>query len=101
MIGGYNHFYVTQTLLSDFTFLWSHNFGNHLVGIDLPQVGAKKIIPCDLFNSHHPRARRFRALAVQMGGVMIKVGQFLSARLDVLPREVTDELMGLQDEVAT
>lgn len=34
-----------------------------------------------------------------MGGVMIKVGQFLSARLDVLPREITDELSGLQDEV--
>lgn len=44
-------------------------------------------------------AARFRALAVQMGGVMIKVGQFLSARLDVLPREITDELSGLQDEV--
>jgi predicted unusual protein kinase regulating ubiquinone biosynthesis (AarF/ABC1/UbiB family) len=34
-----------------------------------------------------------------MGGVMIKVGQFLSARLDVLPPEVTDELADLQDEV--
>ncbi|HEX7556336.1 MAG TPA: AarF/UbiB family protein, partial [Leptolinea sp.] len=30
---------------------------------------------------------------------MIKVGQFLSARLDVLPREITNELAGLQDEV--
>ena len=30
---------------------------------------------------------------------MIKVGQFLSARLDVLPSQVTDELTGLQDEV--
>ena len=44
-------------------------------------------------------AIRFRALAVHMGGVMIKVGQFLSSRLDVLPPEVTDELAGLQDEV--
>ncbi len=44
-------------------------------------------------------AARFRALAVSMGGLMIKVGQFLSARLDVLPAEVTDELSGLQDEV--
>jgi predicted unusual protein kinase regulating ubiquinone biosynthesis (AarF/ABC1/UbiB family) len=44
-------------------------------------------------------AASFRSLAVQMGGVMIKVGQFLSARLDVLPREITDELSGLQDEV--
>ncbi len=44
-------------------------------------------------------AVRFRALALHMGGVMIKVGQFLSSRLDVLPQEVTDELANLQDEV--
>jgi predicted unusual protein kinase regulating ubiquinone biosynthesis (AarF/ABC1/UbiB family) len=44
-------------------------------------------------------AVRFRALAIGMGGLMIKVGQFLSVRLDVLPAEVTDELAGLQDEV--
>jgi predicted unusual protein kinase regulating ubiquinone biosynthesis (AarF/ABC1/UbiB family) len=34
-----------------------------------------------------------------MGGVLIKVGQFLSARVDILPGEVIDELAGLQDEV--
>ncbi|MGB9640713.1 MAG: ABC1 kinase family protein [Anaerolineales bacterium] len=44
-------------------------------------------------------AAEFRLLAVQLGGVMIKVGQFLSSRLDVLPAEITDELAGLQDEV--
>jgi predicted unusual protein kinase regulating ubiquinone biosynthesis (AarF/ABC1/UbiB family) len=35
-----------------------------------------------------------------MGGVMIKVGQFLSTRVDVLPEEITQELANLQDEVA-
>jgi predicted unusual protein kinase regulating ubiquinone biosynthesis (AarF/ABC1/UbiB family) len=44
-------------------------------------------------------AARFRALALRMGGVMIKVGQFLSSRLDVLPPEITDTLADLQDEV--
>ncbi len=44
-------------------------------------------------------ARRFRAMAVEMGGVLIKLGQFLSVRVDVLPRSVTSELSGLQDEV--
>ena len=44
-------------------------------------------------------ARRFRQVAVQMGGVLIKLGQFLSIRVDVLPAEVTAELAGLQDEV--
>ena len=48
---------------------------------------------------HRKWAARFRLLAVEMGGVMIKLGQFLSARVDVLPREITDELKGLQDEV--
>ena len=38
-------------------------------------------------------------MAVQMGGVLIKVGQFLSARADMLPEEITSELSGLQDEV--
>ncbi len=45
-------------------------------------------------------ARRFHDLAVDLGGLMIKVGQFMSSRLDVLPPEVTRELEGLQDEVA-
>ncbi len=44
-------------------------------------------------------AQRFRILAVDMGGVMIKLGQFFSSRVDVLPPEITDELQGLQDEV--
>jgi predicted unusual protein kinase regulating ubiquinone biosynthesis (AarF/ABC1/UbiB family) len=45
-------------------------------------------------------ARNYYALATELGGLMIKVGQFLSTRLDVLPPEVTHELEGLQDEVA-
>lgn len=44
-------------------------------------------------------ARRYRFLAVDMGGVLIKLGQFLSIRVDVLPPAVTGELAGLQDEV--
>ncbi len=44
-------------------------------------------------------ARRFHRLATGLGGLMIKVGQFLSSRLDVLPPEITAELAGLQDEV--
>jgi predicted unusual protein kinase regulating ubiquinone biosynthesis (AarF/ABC1/UbiB family) len=44
-------------------------------------------------------ARGFRGLAGQMGGVLIKLGQFLSARADILPARITDELAGLQDEV--
>jgi len=44
-------------------------------------------------------AKRYRALATEMGGVLIKLGQFLSTRVDILPVEITRELSGLQDEV--
>jgi predicted unusual protein kinase regulating ubiquinone biosynthesis (AarF/ABC1/UbiB family) len=43
--------------------------------------------------------RQLRTLAVGMGGVLIKLGQFLSTRVDLLPRYFTGELAGLQDEV--
>lgn len=53
------------------------------------------------------RARRlqreaadYRKLAIRLGGVLIKVGQFLSTRVDVFPAYITNELSGLQDEVA-
>src|SRR5512136_1487376 len=44
-------------------------------------------------------ARRFRAMAVELGGVMIKLGQFFASRVDILPKEIIDELSSLQDEV--
>ncbi len=44
-------------------------------------------------------AAEFRSFAISMGGVMIKLGQFISSRVDVLPPEITNELSGLQDEV--
>jgi predicted unusual protein kinase regulating ubiquinone biosynthesis (AarF/ABC1/UbiB family) len=65
----------------------------------LPRLGLKKW-------SRQTRSQRlswigvnFRALAIHLGGVLIKIGQFLSARVDVLPDEITRELAGLQDQV--
>jgi predicted unusual protein kinase regulating ubiquinone biosynthesis (AarF/ABC1/UbiB family) len=40
-----------------------------------------------------------REKALEMKGVMIKVGQFLSSRKDFLPDEFIEELSGLQDQV--
>ena len=44
-------------------------------------------------------SRSYRQLAIEMGGVLIKLGQFLSVRVDILPPEVTSELAGLRDEI--
>ncbi|MGD9217358.1 MAG: hypothetical protein PVJ84_21275, partial [Desulfobacteraceae bacterium] len=44
-------------------------------------------------------AHQYRELAAQMGGILIKLGQFLSTRVDLFPVEVTHELAGLQDDV--
>ena len=43
-------------------------------------------------------ARRYRDIATDMGGVLIKLGQFLSTRVDLFPPEITRELASLQDE---
>jgi predicted unusual protein kinase regulating ubiquinone biosynthesis (AarF/ABC1/UbiB family) len=65
----------------------------------LPRIGLRGLARRTRSNRFRDVAARFRVLAIRMGGVMIKVGQFLSARLDVLPPEITEELAGLQDEV--
>ena len=44
-------------------------------------------------------AQHFHLLAVDLGGLMIKVGQFISPRLDILPPEITKEREGRQNEV--
>lgn len=41
----------------------------------------------------------FRKTAVQLGVLMIKLGQFLSSRADLLPQRALDALSSLQDEV--
>ena len=65
----------------------------------LPRVGFSKWSNNTRSERYRTIAARYRSLAIQMGGVLIKVGQFLSARVDVLPEVVTTELAGLQDEV--
>ncbi|MFD5213896.1 ABC1 kinase family protein [Microbacterium sp. NPDC058345] len=65
----------------------------------LPKLGMSRIAESTRDARMLRLARRFRDLAVDLGGLMIKVGQFMSSRLDVLPPEITAELAGLQDEV--
>ncbi|MET0843026.1 MAG: AarF/UbiB family protein [Mycetocola sp.] len=65
----------------------------------LPRIGLGRLAARGRGARLQRIAQRFRVLAVDLGGLMIKVGQFLSSRLDVLPPEITKELEGLQDEV--
>ncbi|WP_253259720.1 ABC1 kinase family protein [Subtercola boreus] len=67
--------------------------------IFLPKIGLRRIADRTRSRRMQRFARKFHVLAVDLGGLMIKVGQFMSSRLDVLPPEITKELEGLQDEV--
>jgi predicted unusual protein kinase regulating ubiquinone biosynthesis (AarF/ABC1/UbiB family) len=66
----------------------------------LPRFGLARFAARGRIRRLQKLARRFHDLAADLGGLMIKVGQFLSSRLDILPPEITRELEGLQDEVA-
>ncbi|TXK18642.1 AarF/ABC1/UbiB kinase family protein [Homoserinibacter sp. GY 40078] len=66
----------------------------------LPRIGLRRFAARGQTARLQRLARRFHDLAVDLGGLMIKMGQFMSSRLDVLPPEITSELEGLQDEVA-
>lgn len=65
----------------------------------LPRLGFAAFAARGRDDRYRRIAKRFHDLAVRLGGLMIKVGQAMSARLDVLPPELTDELATLQDEV--
>lgn len=65
----------------------------------LPRVGLERLAARGRSARMQRIAQRFHVLAIDLGGLMIKVGQFMSSRLDVLPPEITAELEGLQDEV--
>ncbi|WP_394771422.1 ABC1 kinase family protein [Lacisediminihabitans sp.] len=65
----------------------------------LPRIGLARVAARGRSARLQRIAQHFHVLAVELGGLMIKVGQFMSSRLDVLPPEITKELEGLQDEV--
>jgi predicted unusual protein kinase regulating ubiquinone biosynthesis (AarF/ABC1/UbiB family) len=65
----------------------------------LPRIGLGRLSARGRAARLQRIAQSFHVLAVDLGGLMIKVGQFMSSRLDVLPPEITKALEGLQDEV--
>ena len=65
----------------------------------LPAIGLRKLSEKKRTQRFVKIATGYRHLAVEMGGVTIKIGQFLSTRVELLPAEVTEALSGLQDQV--
>ena len=65
----------------------------------LPRFGLNSIANKTRTKRLQRIARSFQKLALDLSGLLIKLGQFMSTRLDILPAEITKELEGLQDEV--
>lgn len=65
----------------------------------LPRFGLNSIANKTRTKRLQRIARSFQKLALELSGLLIKLGQFMSTRLDILPAEITKELEGLQDEV--
>jgi predicted unusual protein kinase regulating ubiquinone biosynthesis (AarF/ABC1/UbiB family) len=79
-------------------------FARTLAHVVLWEIVLRRILGQDFVARSAPQrwhriAQRYREMAVELGGVLIKLGQFLSVRVDVLPPEFTSVLAGLQDEV--
>ena len=89
--------YVSRSLVVFFTIfpMW--------LGYAIPFIRQRRFganIPAAHWKKLHTRfAPRFYRLAVRMRGGLIKVGQIISTRVDILPVEWTSTLSGLQDRV--
>jgi predicted unusual protein kinase regulating ubiquinone biosynthesis (AarF/ABC1/UbiB family) len=89
---GARRYAATLGLAAKFTLqLWWLGRTRRLFSADR-QAGRRRAL-------YRRQAREFREFATRMGGLVIKVGQFLSVRVDMLPGEYIDELGKLQDAV--
>ncbi len=59
------------------------------------------LFPWNWFRRHRqPRSRRLRLMLDELGPTFVKFGQIISTRRDLLPEDIADELILLQDHVA-
>ena len=59
------------------------------------------ILPWNWFNKHkEKRAVRIRLMLEELGPIYVKLGQILSTRRDLIPKDIADEFAKLQDNVA-
>lgn len=87
-------FYRVSRLL--LTTLWVITHERHRV-MRAREHGREDVEP-DI-SALHQALREYRHTAHEMGGLLIKLGQFLSARADLLPAQALAELASLRDEV--
>jgi ubiquinone biosynthesis protein len=88
---------VSRSLIVFFTIfpMW---LGYAVLFVRQERFGLK--VDAERWRRMHARfAPRFYRLAVRMRGGLIKVGQIISTRADILPAEWTSTLSGLQDKV--
>lgn len=69
-----------------------HGFG-HLVRMAGLEVEGESV------ESKIPLGRRIRLVLTDLGPTFVKLGQVLSVRPDIVPKDVLEELQGLQDNV--
>jgi len=71
--------------------IWWVNKKKRFVTVEKHQKQTKEI--------YRKQAVAFTETATELGGLLIKLGQFFSSRVDILPEEYTRELAKLQDAV--
>ncbi|MBX2799050.1 MAG: hypothetical protein KTR31_15345 [Myxococcales bacterium] len=81
--------------INEISMVLARNGFGHLLHL----VGMANMLPGDAKVSADTLARRLRQVLVELGPTFVKLGQVLSVRPDILPRDVLVEFESLQDRV--
>jgi ubiquinone biosynthesis protein len=101
-VGSEKHFMKKiSRILKIFHILWFYGLFELLKKALRPSPLSLIIYPLATFHPsrHRPRGERLRLALEALGPVFIKFGQVLSTRRDLLPEDISDELVKLQDRV--
>ncbi|HEX9756563.1 MAG TPA: AarF/ABC1/UbiB kinase family protein [Nitrospiria bacterium] len=88
------HGRMIHILYLTFNILFSYQF--HFIFFFFTHSEKRRV---RLSQLHRRKAQQLRETALKLKGVLVKIGQFMSTRVDLLPPEYTQELALLQDQV--